>query len=102
MSEPTTIIVDELFSIPEVLSPRLAWIKKHEIRTHHHEHSEMPWAAWLPAHDYSKEHSGCYHPAHGDQAGFGMTEEEAVIDLAKTQRMPLWNEPANHPELFKP
>jgi len=90
---------DTLFEIPEQLSPRLAWIKEHQVRTHHKPGTDpetsywLPWSAWLPKHDFSPTERGCFALAYEHFVGYGLTEEDAIIDLAKVEKIKLWNQP---------
>jgi hypothetical protein len=64
-------------------SPRLAWLKKHHIRTHHNPLSgvltHLQWEACLTGTNYN----GLY---------FGATEDEAIAALATACGLKLWNE----------
>lgn len=83
----------ELFEINETKSPRLKWLEKHEVRTHHNPNiPEAQWSAWLPAHDWSETDSGCYQPVYEDSVGFGDTKDEAIVEMAKANNIKLWNE----------
>ena len=75
---------DELFSIPEQLSPRLRWLKDHEVRTaYHNSGGEYPnWLAWTRSDD----------PMEGGVTGEGDTEDEAVTSLAKRMNWLMWTE----------
>jgi hypothetical protein len=86
---------DNLFDMPEVLSPRLEWMKKHDVRTHLQElmrEEGSPWSAWLPAHDWDSECSTCYACEFEEHVGFGMTKDDAIVNLAKKNNLKLWNE----------
>lgn len=78
MNRNNNTMSNDLFpTMPEALSPRLAWMKKHRINT------DLPadgihkslWDAW----------SGCIC-AHGE------TEDEALSALAAKLGVRLWNE----------
>jgi hypothetical protein len=83
---------DELFPPDSVamISPRLAWIKKHGVRTHHSRAFEdAEWLPWCAAFGEPFEVIN----EQGDGAlGFGQTEDEAIIDLAVKFDVKLWNE----------
>lgn len=80
-----------LFAVPETLSPRLAWMRKHEIRTNFCESlKDSPWCAWLPEDDFD-DHGTIYN-GDDDSVGFGLTKDDAVIKLAKKKGIRLWNE----------
>ncbi len=81
---------DELFEVEEVKSPRLLWIEKHGISTHHAAFladDDLPWSAWFPSNEHS---SGL--PLDPEACGYGITENEAIIDLAVKKKIKLWNE----------
>lgn len=81
-------MTDELFEVEESLSPRLAWMQKHKIRTHHAPWvEEAPWSAWHP--DNESEEG---LPMDPEACGYGMNEDEAIVDLAKKLNIKLWNE----------
>lgn len=91
--------MSELFSIPESLSPRLRWIAAHGILSHHSPHCpESPWMALKPV-DADKgkaigdimAESCCLYDEAG-MIGYGMTEADAILDLAVNLNLPLWNE----------
>jgi hypothetical protein len=76
--------VDTLFPIETVLSPRLAWMANHSIKTHFSESKKhRPWTAWQGAFSDALKH-GMY--------GLGADEDEAIVELAKRLQLPLWNE----------
>jgi hypothetical protein len=69
-------MTDTLFDIPETPSPRLQWLRKHDIRIHRDSEEANEFTAWtLP-----------------DASGYGDTEDEAIADLARKLSIPLWNE----------
>lgn len=81
--------MNELFPIEPSLSPRLRWIERHQVRTREttdaerHMETDDLWLAWLEGDDFG---------------GSGMTEDEAIVDLAKNLRIALWNEPSHPPK----
>ena len=64
---------DSLFDIPVQLSPRLAWAKKHNIKTHHTPGLDLPWMAVVP---FDKS-----------VTGYGMTEEDAMVNMTKNAKI---------------
>jgi hypothetical protein len=81
---------DELFHIADIAhdSPRLAWIKRNRVETHHlplaHVEDMAPWRATI---------KGKRPPGFGGlHVGLGETEEDAIADLADLLGIPLWNE----------
>ena len=91
MSANADISSDLLFCVPEVLSPRLAWMKRHEVITYH---GMSGWYAAFKCHayDYYFLQETCAHG--GSRCGFGNTELEALTDLAVRTKTKLWNEEA--------
>lgn len=84
---------DELFPTEAVQmdSPRLAWMKRHEIRTWFSKHidpEDGPWIAWLRSN--AGEEDGI--PRDLDACGYGVTEDEALQSLARRHKFRLWNE----------
>ena len=88
--------MNELFNISDVTheSPRLAWIKRHGVKTHHSTHfdidGEQPWCAWDRSNWTGKDGDGI--PNEPGRCGFGETEHDAIADLADLLGVPLWNE----------
>lgn len=81
--------MNELFSKEEVSkdSPRLAWLKKHQIVTYFCEHldpEECPWCAWIGEKDNP--------PEDPELCGYGLTEGDAIVALCKANGIKLWNE----------
>jgi hypothetical protein len=73
---------DFLFDIPEQKSPRLLWLEKHGITVHDYRTDDV--------HRFMA--TGFL-----EGSGFGPTSEDAVIEYAKTARIPLWNEEGGQP-----
>lgn len=103
MSTNADISDDLLFPVPESLSPRLAWIKKHGIITYRHStgHAPATWFAgfqeWWPnksGFDFFFEETA----NNGDsRVGEGDTEDDALANLltcgdARAAGIRLWNE----------
>lgn len=81
--------MNELFDIPEQLSPRLAWIQKHGVQTHHAKHFDhFPWCAWFPANNTPCGKA----PDNPDDCGFGQNQDDALAALARRHDIRLWNE----------
>ena len=74
----------ELFgSLPTVKSPRLLWLEKHNVKTLRSETCDEPWAAW----------TGELKDAIDRREAFtAMTEDEALVKLAKKNGWRMWNE----------
>lgn len=73
-------MTDELFTIPESLSPKRKWINEHAI-------------VIVPGYDNTWEDGEIYPfmatiPGHDEY--FGGTEDEALIRLANALNIPLW------------
>ena len=80
--------MSELFDIEPSLSPRLKWINEHQFRTHHAPWiEEGPWSAWGPQNETPEG-----LPMDPEACGFGMTEDDAIVDPAKKLNLKLWNE----------
>lgn len=81
--------MNELFDLAPSLSPRLLWMREHGVQTRETTHEERfsdiddHWLAWLEV---------------GVFGGSGMTEDEAIVDMAKNLGIPLWNEPSHPPK----
>ena len=76
-------MTDELFEVPEQLSPRLKWMKRHGIYTDHCGQiaKHVSWKAYV-----LNERGGI------DLSSYGETEHEAIADLAIRLGIKLWNE----------
>lgn len=79
---------DMLFEVERQDSPRLAWMKKHAIRTHHTPgmEDELPWIAW-----HGANHGPDGIPLNPSRCGYGDTEADAIADLARRIGIHLWN-----------
>jgi len=78
--------MSDLFEIPPCESPRLRWIKKHQINTYCSGKAEdfdgEPWNCWQgKPEDCSKGH---YET--------GATEHESIVNWAIKNNVRLWNE----------
>jgi hypothetical protein len=81
-------------------SPRLAWIRKHDVVTHFAGHCyESPWSATFR--QDGQEHMtpagvimDMLENNDSSSVGFGKTEDEALANLAINWNVPLWNEEA--------
>ena len=76
--------MNELFKIPETLSPRLQWMRDHDVKT-------IP-DAWDSF--YERERWAAYTGTIADmpELYYGDTEDEAIVDLAKKNNLKLCNE----------
>ena len=82
---------EELFTVPEQLSPRLKWMIYYGVKTYEHEHagSESPetgdeiprWSAWAGNDPMKSAH-----------VGGGETEHDAIVALALKMKLKPWNE----------
>jgi hypothetical protein len=81
--------MNELFDIPESKAPRLRWMEKHDIRRHRADLDDenLPWSAWFPENEHE---SGL--PMDPEACGYGVTENDAIVDLAVKHKIKLWNE----------
>ncbi len=87
-------IPDTLFEMPVSLSPRLAWMRQHEVTTHYHKPGmfgdDEGWSAFIGSWD---EITGnCVEMEEQGRLCYGHSEQEAVERLAKGQGWRLWNE----------
>ena len=87
--------MSELFdNLPESKSPRLLWMERHDISTHHAPHvademgEQYVWTAWSRKED---PHSNGI-PDDPEACGYGGTENEAIADYAQKNGWKLWNE----------
>lgn len=92
--------MSELFDIPESKSPRLLWLEKHRIRiidngTDYEDGDECEFSG-------NQLYRFCAHELQGDGdpimffdhlTGWGHTFDDAIFNLAKKLKIPLWNEP---------
>ena len=78
---------DTLFDSPETPSPRLSWMRERGVRSHHAPHcADSPWCAWFPNNDSNGI------PEDPELCGYGETEADAVVSLARIYQVKLWNE----------
>ena len=86
---------DELFPAESVAqdSPRLAWMKRHDIHTdkmHDYDEEEEPWSAWVGDLEKAIADGGDNPEAGGYSVA--KTEDDALAILAKARGLRLWNE----------
>jgi len=88
---------DQLFDVPEQLSPRLAWMKKHNVITYRCP-SDGLWVADF-CEDGNEDFKDPYSyfaketAMNGDHyIGLGQSEDEAITHLCIRCRVKLWNE----------
>jgi hypothetical protein len=79
--------VNELFHIEETLSPRLKWMREHEVTIDR-----------VPAEDVALYRSMSVPAVHAISPkyiaiGSGDTEDEALSSFCRLNLVPLWNEP---------
>lgn len=72
---------DDLFPVEESLSPRLRWLREHDVVTWRTEGCKMPWSA---------SHSQDIKTTARTRFGEGDTEDEAIVALARANKWPLW------------
>ena len=76
----------DLFTIPESPSPRLAWLRKHNVHTFCSGPAEHfdgePWNCWQAINE----------KAMPEDYETGTTEHEAIVKWAIAHNVPLWNE----------
>ena len=93
-------MTDTLFDIPESPSPRLKWMRDNQIRIIHNGDvspgDEDEWGNRLSPFCATKSKPG--NLVFADHVtGWGDTEDEAIVELAKKLSIPLWNEPIKAP-----
>lgn len=87
-----------LFEMPEQLSPRLAWMERHQVVIHHNHHGTMIEEDPETGSDIYPviAASGAEFDEDGTLLngiyGRGITEDEALASLAKRLKVKLWNE----------
>ena len=85
-----------LFNLPVQLSPRLAWLKNHDVKTHEFTNdptdcrtlNHLGFGRWIAF-------IGKTVPPHEDSNRTwvnGDTEDEALVNIAKLMGWKLWNE----------
>ncbi len=88
--------MSELFDIETSLSPRIKWMRENRIETRECEVQSYffdrlrPTVKWLAWQSGKKTKTQSLH-------GWGDTEDEAIVALAKKLSIPLWNEPTKTP-----
>lgn len=80
--------MDELFDIPESLSPKLKWMNKHKPRISYiDDGTGYPWRAWLGGEDDELEQLERHGP---HTIAEGRTEDDALFQLAKLYQIEMW------------
>lgn len=80
--------MDDLFTVPEQLSPRLLWIKQHGIVLSYDDSpAGMEFGPWFASIPHTADADG-FCP----DSGGGPTEDDALADLARNMGIRLWNE----------
>ena len=95
---------DELFPVEAVQqdSPRLLWIRKHDIKTHRSDNvpESESWMALMPQEkDRNRELAdimaeSCRLYDECGHIGYGATEDDAIAELARNVGLRLWFEEA--------
>lgn len=87
--------MNTLFDLPESKSPRLLWMEKYQVTIHKSGYAEIvesEFGDWYPF----TAINGPVSDANGNHLypprGEGLTEDEALANLAKTLGVKLWNE----------
>jgi hypothetical protein len=84
---------DQLFEVPEQLSPRRKWMLAHNVTTVYSaelEDIDDPWCAFVGGMDELSTHG--LRMEEDGRLKYGQTENEAICELAKQQGWKLWNE----------
>lgn len=81
--------MSDLFEVPEMLSPRLAWMKKHKVKT-----EQTPKNMVDEEDEFGNTCAAWYamFRVPGKTAVGGDTEQDAICNFAKYHRLKLWNE----------
>lgn len=83
----------ELFNLPMTLSPRLAWMKEHGITVLDHGTHLKPGAECeLTGKTLYRFQASMTNWSFEKRYGWGDTEVDALVDLAKKAEIKLWNE----------
>ena len=95
-------MTDELFEIPESLSPRLQWIELHHPRIkpsedallYHRHTTKDKLCAWLPKNDgyFEEDDEPTGGPDNIGSCGFGDTEDDALRDLCRVTGTKHWSQ----------
>jgi hypothetical protein len=75
----------DLLNVPVVESPRLKWLKEHDVRTRYvawNEDDDCSWAAWVGDVEHNDESNTMLEK----------TEHDAIVALALKYGWRLWNE----------
>ena len=91
--------MNELFPVTDDPSPRLRWLRAHQVQTRHFPevtpgdedefgNEQYPWLAAVGELDGATG----FHLATSNRVGVGQTEHEAIVDLALKRGWKLWNE----------
>lgn len=87
--------MNDLFEIPPSLSPRLAWIKKHDLTIRHDSkiqpdaEDEFSGERLYPFEVFVGKFPGTFA---GNRSAWGDSEDEALVAWAKSHGIKLWNE----------
>lgn len=88
MSTNQATPVRELFEVPQHLSPRLAWIKRHRVVVERVNAETSGGFKWICRTEHPPL-AGFWPP---NSIGGGETEDEAIADFAIAAGIRLWNE----------
>lgn len=80
--------MSDLFNIPEYPSPRLVWMREHDVQVGRYVRDDgQGQPVWYAA-------IGDEESASDDESeiAYGDTEDEAIVNLAKVNGWRLWNE----------
>jgi len=101
--------MNDLFPVETSLSPRLRWIAAQKILTHHAPH--CPEAPWMAIQPFDKDNGksigqimeeSCRLYDDADVIGYGMDENEALVNLAKKLNLPHWTQSPGPHDRIKP
>lgn len=89
--------MNELFDLAPSLSPRLKWMREHDIQVEfipeeERRGHEAAWEVYSYWDDAADDEDPTAH------TGYGETEDEAIVDFARRNHLKLWNEPSHPPK----
>lgn len=80
-------------TLPKQPSPRLAWMEREGVTTHHNPKCREPWCAWIGTHqgDFETLARYCILMETDGRLAYGKTENEALLALIAGGRVKHWN-----------
>lgn len=78
------LVPDTLFPVALQDSPRLAWLKKHKIKTRHYPGVDDEPSGFVISFETQREVGESFH--------FGITEDDALADWSRKNGVRMWHE----------